>query len=465
MLRMTEVIKQVLPGHPAAALSGPNLAKEIMPGLAAASVMATEDMAVASKLQEVLHLPLFRLYTNDDVVGCEVAGALKNVIAIAAGMAEGLSAGDNTRAAVISRGLAELTRLGVAMGGSPPTFSGLAGMGDLIATCMSPQSRNRYVGEQLGRGRRLDEILVEMNMVAEGVKTAETVVQLAEQYGVTMPICASIHDVITRQHDGGRRLQRACSLGRPGHEIDLARGAPHGSRRRPRSRPPLAGQPPKRVVITRPGARRRSARRSLTTNVRCSQRSVPSKRGVNGLRPWTASVLSTTSRSPGSSTTAVCMVGDGGRERLERGVGLGVDADHQVGVEHHRRRVRDRRLSTGIGGPSTLRPPVEVALVDRGAEPRLEQRATMRRVEVAGATSWIEHSVVAAAGRRAGTAAAGTAAGAGGTPPRCGTSARPSTTWTPAGPTAVGGRHDVLHEVAAVLRARSRRVRRGGGRR
>jgi glycerol-3-phosphate dehydrogenase (NAD(P)+) len=196
MLRMTQVIKQVLPGHPAAALTGPNLAKEIMAGLAAASVMATEDMAVASKLQEVLHLPLFRLYTNDDVIGCEVAGALKNVIAIAAGMAEGLSAGDNTRAAVISRGLAELTRLGVAMGGHPSTFSGLAGMGDLIATCMSPQSRNRYVGEQLGRGRKLDEILVEMNMVAEGVKTAGTVVALAEQYGVEMPICSSINDVI-----------------------------------------------------------------------------------------------------------------------------------------------------------------------------------------------------------------------------------------------------------------------------
>ena len=217
MLRMTQVIKQVVPGHPAAALTGPNLAKEIMAGLAAASVMATEDMAVASKLQEVLHIPLFRLYTNDDVIGCEVAGALKNVIAIAAGMAEGLSAGDNTRAAVISRGLAELTRLGVAMGGNPATFSGLAGMGDLIATCMSPQSRNRYVGEQLGKGRKLDEILTEMNMVAEGVKTAETVVNLADQYGVDMPICSTINEVIkgsANAADAYRGLLR----GRPGHE-------------------------------------------------------------------------------------------------------------------------------------------------------------------------------------------------------------------------------------------------------
>jgi glycerol-3-phosphate dehydrogenase (NAD(P)+) len=216
-LRMTQVIKQVVPGHPAAALTGPNLAKEIMAGLAAASVIATEDMAVANKLQEVLHVPLFRLYTNDDVIGCEVAGALKNVIAIAAGMAEGLSAGDNTRAAVISRGLAELTRLGVAMGGHPATFAGLAGMGDLIATCMSPQSRNRYVGEQLGRGRQLPEILEEMNMVAEGVKTAETVSQLAASYGVDMPICAAVRDVITgvaNATDAYRGLLR----GRPGHE-------------------------------------------------------------------------------------------------------------------------------------------------------------------------------------------------------------------------------------------------------
>jgi glycerol-3-phosphate dehydrogenase (NAD(P)+) len=217
LLRMTQVIKHVVPGHPAAALTGPNLAKEIMAGLAAASVMATEDMAVASKLQEVLHLPLFRLYTNDDVIGCEVAGALKNVIAIAAGMAEGLSAGDNTRAAVISRGLAELTRLGVAMGGHPSTFSGLAGMGDLIATCMSPQSRNRYVGEQLGRGRKLDEILVEMNMVAEGVKTAGTVVALAEQYGVEMPICSSINDVVTGESSAADAY-RGLLRGRPGHE-------------------------------------------------------------------------------------------------------------------------------------------------------------------------------------------------------------------------------------------------------
>lgn len=219
LLRMTEVAKQVLPGHPAAALTGPNLAKEIMAGFAAASVIATEDMAVATALQTVLHRSRFRMYTNHDVIGCEVAGALKNVIAIAAGMAEGLSVGDNTRAAVVSRGLAELSRLGCAMGGQASTFSGLAGMGDLIATCMSPQSRNRYVGEQLGKGRPLAEILAEMNMVAEGVKTAETVQYLAERHGVVMPICSIIQRVLIGEItavDAYAGLLRE----RPGHEDD-----------------------------------------------------------------------------------------------------------------------------------------------------------------------------------------------------------------------------------------------------
>ena len=196
LLRMSEVIKDVLPGHPAAVLSGPNLAKEIMAGFAAASVVATEDPQVAKALQGVLHRDLFRVYTNNDVVGCEVGGALKNVVAIAAGMAEGLSVGDNTRAAVMTRGLAELTRLGVAMGGQPATFSGLAGLGDLVATCSSPQSRNRYVGEQLGRGRTLVDILDEMKMVAEGVKTVGVVMQLAELHNVERPISRYIHSVI-----------------------------------------------------------------------------------------------------------------------------------------------------------------------------------------------------------------------------------------------------------------------------
>ena len=187
-LRMTQVIDDVLPGHPYGVLTGPNLAKEILAGDAAASVIAMSDHGIAEELQRVFTSNLFRVYTNEDVVGCEVAGALKNVMALASGMADGLGTGDNTRAAVITRGLAELTRLGVAMGGRPMTFSGLAGMGDLVATCISTQSRNRHVGEQLGKGRSLDEIIEEMHMVAEGVKTTKVVMELADEYGVEMPI-------------------------------------------------------------------------------------------------------------------------------------------------------------------------------------------------------------------------------------------------------------------------------------
>ena len=198
-LRMTEVLEEELPGHPCGVLTGPNLAKEILAGDAAATVMAMDDETIAEALQGIFATNLFRVYTNPDVVGCEVAGSLKNVMAIASGMADGLGTGDNTRAAVITRGLAELTRLGCAMGGRQTTFAGLAGMGDLIATCISPQSRNRYVGEQLGKGRKIEEIIDEMHMVAEGVKTSKVVIELAEQYGVELPIAQSVHAVV---HEG-----------------------------------------------------------------------------------------------------------------------------------------------------------------------------------------------------------------------------------------------------------------------
>jgi glycerol-3-phosphate dehydrogenase (NAD(P)+) len=198
-LRMTQVINQTLPGHPAAVLTGPNLAREILEGHAAAAVVATPDPVVADYLQQIFHMNLFRVYTNPDVAGCEIAGALKNVVAIAAGMADGLGTGDNTKAAVITRGLGELSRLGEAMGGQFATFAGLAGMGDLLATCMSPHSRNRHVGEQLGRGRTIDEVIDEMNMVAEGVKTSRVVMELAEEYGVEMPIASEVYAVC---HEG-----------------------------------------------------------------------------------------------------------------------------------------------------------------------------------------------------------------------------------------------------------------------
>ncbi len=195
-LRMTEVIKEVVPGHPVAALTGPNLASEILSGKAAAAVVATEDLEVASAIQAVFTRGVFRVYVNDDVIGCELGGALKNVIAIAAGMGEGLGVGDNTRAAVMSRGLAELSRLGEAMGARAATFAGLAGMGDLIATCVSPHSRNRRVGEQLGKGRKLAEILDEMHMVAEGVNTATVALELAERHDLDLPICRMIDKVV-----------------------------------------------------------------------------------------------------------------------------------------------------------------------------------------------------------------------------------------------------------------------------
>jgi glycerol-3-phosphate dehydrogenase (NAD(P)+) len=198
-LRMSQVANEVLPGHPFAVLTGPNLAKEVLAGDAAASVVATHDPVVAGHLQRIFEVDLFRVYTNPDVVGCELGGALKNVIAIAAGMADGLGAGDNTKAAVITRGLLELSRMGEAMGGQAVTFAGLAGMGDLIATCMSRQSRNRHVGEQLGQGRKIDEIVAEMNMVAEGVKTARVVMELSEEFGVEMPISAEVNAVC---HEG-----------------------------------------------------------------------------------------------------------------------------------------------------------------------------------------------------------------------------------------------------------------------
>jgi len=195
-MRMTQVIGDELPGHPAGVLSGPNLAREIAVGQPAATVVAMSDEDVAAEIQSLLMTETFRVYTNPDVVGCEVAGATKNVLAIAAGIAKGLGLGDSSLAAMITRGLAELGRLVVAMGGEPLTVAGLAGVGDLVATCTSQLSRNRTVGEQLGRGRKLDQILAEMTMVAEGVKSARPLVDLASGYDVEMPIGEQVADVL-----------------------------------------------------------------------------------------------------------------------------------------------------------------------------------------------------------------------------------------------------------------------------
>ena len=207
-MRMTEIIQEVLPGHPVGVLTGPNLAREIMSGQAAASVIAMEDQIIVQQLQALFSSGLFRVYTNDDVIGCELGGVLKNIIAIAVGMGDGQGAGDNTRSALITRGLAEVTRLGVALGGRAETFSGLAGMGDMIATCTSPQSRNRHVGMELGKGRHIDDVIAQMTMVAEGVKSAPAVMALAESQAISMPIASDVFEVVA-----GRRTARQAFRG------------------------------------------------------------------------------------------------------------------------------------------------------------------------------------------------------------------------------------------------------------
>lgn len=199
LARMTEIVDSVAVAHEPSltgVLTGPNLAAEVAVGQPAAAVIAMSDGSTASELQTLLMSPTFRVYTNDDVIGCELAGALKNVMAIASGMSDGLGFGDNTRATLLTRSLAELSRLGVALGGRPETFAGLAGMGDLIATCSSAKSRNHQVGFGLAQGKTLDEIVAEMRMVAEGVKTTQSVLGLAERAGVDMPIATHVGMVL-----------------------------------------------------------------------------------------------------------------------------------------------------------------------------------------------------------------------------------------------------------------------------
>jgi glycerol-3-phosphate dehydrogenase (NAD(P)+) len=212
---MTQIVAEELDAAPGriGVLTGPNLSREVIAGQPTASVIAVEDEWEAGRLQRLFMGPSFRVYTNPDVVGCESAGALKNVMALAAGMAHGLGYGDNSMATLVTRGLAELTRLGMKLGGNPMTFAGLAGMGDLVATCISPKSRNRSVGVALGQGRSLDEIVGEMQMVAEGVKTTEAVLALADGAGVEMPIASIVGAVL---YSGKRPADMVESLmGRP----------------------------------------------------------------------------------------------------------------------------------------------------------------------------------------------------------------------------------------------------------
>jgi glycerol-3-phosphate dehydrogenase (NAD(P)+) len=196
--RMSEVIAEVTGAGPdrIAVVSGPNLAREIAAGQPAASVVACADEGTATRLQKLCHSPTFRPYTNDDVIGCELGGATKNVIALAVGMAVGLGFGDNARASVITRGLAETTRLGEALGAHPYTFSGLAGLGDLVATCSSPLSRNRTFGEKLGQGLTVEQIAGSTRQVAEGVKSCASIAALARRHDVEMPIVEHVTQVV-----------------------------------------------------------------------------------------------------------------------------------------------------------------------------------------------------------------------------------------------------------------------------
>jgi len=216
--RMTEIIDEVLPGHPAGVLAGPNIAREVVAGYAAAAVIAMPDQHLAAQLGELFRTKLFRIYSTTDVVGVEIAGALKNVFAIAVGMGDGLGSGDNTRAMVITRSLREMTRLGIALGADRDTFTGLAGMGDLVVTCTSPHSRNRHVGEQLGRGLPMTEILAGMKQVAEGVKATSVVMKLAANAGTEMPIAREV-DAVVNHGSTPMQAYRGLINTVPGHEV------------------------------------------------------------------------------------------------------------------------------------------------------------------------------------------------------------------------------------------------------
>jgi glycerol-3-phosphate dehydrogenase (NAD(P)+) len=201
--RMSEVIEEVggVGRDRIVVVSGPNLAREIAARQPAASVVAGLDETMTERVAAACAAPYFRPYTNADVVGTEISGAVKNVIALAVGMAEGLGLGDNTKATIITRGLAETTRLGMALGGDAATFAGLAGVGDLIATCMSPLSRNHSFGVKLGQGLSVDEVIAQTSQTAEGVKSCTSILDLARKHDVDVPIIEQVHAMIA---DGRR---------------------------------------------------------------------------------------------------------------------------------------------------------------------------------------------------------------------------------------------------------------------
>ena len=221
-MRMSQIVEEVLPGHPAGILAGPNIAKEVAEGYAAAAVLAMPDRNLAANLADMFRTSRFRTYTSDDVVGVEIAGALKNVYAIATGMGYALGIGENTRAMVMTRAVREMAKLGEAIGGQRDTFAGLAGMGDLIVTCTSKRSRNRHVGEELGSGKTVQEIIAGMNQVAEGVKASSVIMEFAEKYGLHMPIAREV-DAVINHGSTVEEAYRGLMAEKPGHEVDGTR--------------------------------------------------------------------------------------------------------------------------------------------------------------------------------------------------------------------------------------------------
>lgn len=196
LMRMSEVIADVLGKQKIAVLSGPSIAREVAEEIPTTIVASSADETIAYEIQNVFTTDRFRVYTNSDIVGVELGGALKNIIAIAAGITDGLGFGTNAKAALLSRGLVEITRLGVAMGARAETFSGLSGLGDLVTTCISPYGRNRKVGEEIGRGRKLPQILKDMEMVAEGVRTSKSAYELSNKFGIEMPITREVYSIL-----------------------------------------------------------------------------------------------------------------------------------------------------------------------------------------------------------------------------------------------------------------------------
>ena len=196
LMRPSQIIKYVLGNVKVVVLSGPSIASEVAAGLPTTAVVSSNNQGIAKKLQEMLSTKTFRVYTNNDVVGVELGGSLKNIIAIACGASDGLGFGANAKAALLARGLSEMTRLGRRLGAKEKTFAGISGLGDLVTTCISPYSRNRFVGEEVGKGKNIKKVIRKMEMVAEGIDTTKSVYQLSRRYNVDMPITKEVYSIL-----------------------------------------------------------------------------------------------------------------------------------------------------------------------------------------------------------------------------------------------------------------------------